>query len=209
MKNLDQYLRANLKTGKSVLEKFQVSKEMVDKMDNQDCKPEFDKSIKVPKIDAENMTMAPLDDWKTVKIPSTRYVVYADQYHLSRWHLATTFDMCMMTSYYDDYEDFVPKDDIILASDSIEEIIEAYIEFVLEKGKAEGDIDSAIKYVQDENAQEAFDEIMSSNRYASHKVYDSWAAIHSIYHGADLLYDIVSFDSKDIYNELSSSFDVR
>ena len=209
MKNLNQYLSENLKTGRQVLEKFQVSKEMVDNMHNNDCEFIFDKSIKVPNTDVEAMTMKPLDDWKTVKIPSTKYVVYADQYHRSRWHLATTFDMCMMTSYYADYEDFVPENDIILASNSIEEIIEAYVEFVLEKGNATDDIKDAIRYLQNKDDQDNFADLMDANRYASSKVYDSWGAIHSIYHGDELMYDYDSFNAKDLYNELDTVFDVR
>ena len=211
MKNLNQYLYENLETGRQVLEKFQVSKEMVDNMqhNDNDCEPILDKNIEVPNTDFVNMTMKPLDDWKTVKIPSTKYVVYADKYHRSRWHLATTFDMCMMTACYADYEDFVPENDIILASNNIKEIIEAYVEFVLEKGNAINDIDDAIIYLQNKDAQDDFTDIMSANRYASSKAYDSWGAIHSIYHGDELLYDINPFDAKDLYNELDTVFDVR
>ena len=209
MKDITNYIQENLLTGKKVLEKFQITKDsvLIKKENPFDFK--LTKTIGKPVADNDDKLL-PVNKWKKIKIPSEKYVVYRDLYRVNKWHLATTYDMLINMGYNSmDFEDFNPKNDILLASDDIQDIIEAYIKMIFEKYNYDSvsNLDMALDLLKDENAADKFDKWIEKccGKHYLLKIHDNFIALHHIYHGEDL-YGESNFTDKDIYDEISISF---
>ena len=89
------------------------------------------KSVNIPKSDIDDYVVHMSSTWKTFKLPESRYIVFKDKYRNDKYHFQTTIDFIQSLVLCEfDYEDFNPHDDIIFASNDLQEILEWYFEYM-------------------------------------------------------------------------------
>ena len=83
--------------------------------------------INFPYIDWGGPGEAKTGIWKTMTIPTAKYVVFSDKYRADKMHFGEIGDMLISMAYnQDDYEDFTPNDDILYASDNFYDVFNWY-----------------------------------------------------------------------------------
>ena len=171
MKTIDKYL----------IEKLKINKNSFN--------PNF--KFNFPVVDTDKCKIYADQTWKSFSMPDGQYVLYKDKYRSNMIHFANVLDMFISMAWQqDDYEDFDIKNDIIYASDDIDDILEYYITNIMEL-----DLPSK-KY--DEQEKQKFVEKwydrkqMNSSRT---KPYDNPEVIYDFYVGQDTDYLTINGES--------------
>ena len=69
--------------------------------------------------------------WKKLELPESKYIIFNDKYRNNKLHFNTTYDFIGNLSFFqDDYENFNPSNDILYASNDLNDILEWYFNYL-------------------------------------------------------------------------------
>ena len=153
--------------------------------------------VKVPVCDYENQIVYKNKIWKELELPTTKYVLYKDKYRGNCPHFNDTSDFIInMCAFQDDFEDFNPAEDILYASNDLQEILGYYFKYYgITEMPNEDNLDEwSRKYKSDFKTS-------NDNLYA---MGESYCGLYDYYQG----YKEINYKS-DLENILKSFFDIK
>ena len=116
MKTINEYIIEKILISKNTeLQKYENKVNYVD--------------VDFPVFDYENEVVKN-EVWRTINLPESKYVIFKDKYRRNKPHFQATVDFIgPMAMFEDDYENFDPTEDILYASDNINDILEWYFKY--------------------------------------------------------------------------------